>query len=120
MLISYQIEEQSPTAETDILCREALLAITRDIAEDHGLEMELATAWQEDESTERMQVIFLNTSTPSGPWCVGAIVRRHNGELRMWPRDDESGPIHGSTVIKQAELKSSIEEMVDKFTASRT
>ncbi len=113
----YKIEEQPPTADAEVSCREALLAVTRDIADEYGIEMEPFTAWQEDEP-ERVQGIFLNTSTASGPWCIGAIVRRNNGELRIWPRDDSTGPVSGSTIIKDDELESSILEMVDQFTTA--
>lgn len=113
----YKIEEQPPTDHAEVTCREALLAVARDIADEYGLVMEPFTAWQEDEP-ERVQGIFLNTSTASGPWCVGAIVRRNNGELRIWPRNDSTGPVRGSTIIKGEDLESSILEMVEQFTAA--
>lgn len=117
MLNSYNIEEQPPTSETEIRCREELLEVTRNIADKFGLEMESFTTWQDDEP-ERMQGVFLNTSTASGPWCIGAVVRRKNGELRIWPRDDCTGPIRGSTAIQADALESSILEMVEEFTAA--
>jgi len=117
MLNSYNIEEKPPTSGTEIKSREELLAVTRDIANEFGLKMEPFTAWQED-GPERVQGIFLNISTASGPWCIGAVVRRHSGELRIWPRDDSTGPIRGSKVTKADTLESSILEMVEQFTAA--
>jgi hypothetical protein len=113
----YKIEEQPPAANAEIACREKLLAVVEDVTEEYGLEMEPFTAWQEVEP-ERVQGVFLNTSTASGPLCVGAIVRRNNGELRLWPRNDSTGPIRGSNVIKASEIESAILEMVEQFTAA--
>ena len=117
MINSYNFDEQPPTTKIEIECREALLAVTRDITDEFGLEIETFTAWQEDKP-ERVQGIFLQTSTASGPWCIGAVVRRHNGELRIWPRNDDTGPVQGSKVIQINELESSIFEMVEQFTAA--
>lgn len=117
MLNNYNIEEQPPTSETEFKCREELLAVTRDIADEFGLEMEPFTAWQGDEP-ERVQGVFLNTSTASGPWCIGAVIRRHNGEIRIWPRNDDTGPIRGSNVIQTDAIEPSILEMVEQFTAA--
>lgn len=117
MLISYKIEEVPPTAAREVSSREQLLSTLRAITDKYGLEMEPFTAWEEqDEKQERVQGVFLLTSTPAGPWCIGAFIRRNNGELRIWPRDNVTGPINGSTAIEVEHLDTSIEEMVEGFT----
>lgn len=114
----YNIEEQEPTSAAEIACREELLVHAKTAAEEYGLEMELCTAWEESEPQERVQRIFFNTSTDSVPWCVGAIVRKNDGELRLWPRDSERGPIQVSRVITPKQLDDSVLEMVEQFTAA--
>ncbi len=114
----YEIEERPPTAAGEIACREQLLTLTTPIAKEYGLDLEPFTAWQDDLPVERVQGVFLHTKIASGQWCIGAIVRRNSGELRMWPRDESAGPIQGSTAIAPAQLDTSILEMVEQFTAA--
>lgn len=118
MLISYKINEHGPLSLTEISDREKIRSLVQSIADEYGLEMEPFTAWEED-NPERVQGVFLNTSTPCGPWCIGAIVRRRNGELRVWPRDEGLlGPIQGSSVIEVGQLDTVVLDMVEQYTAT--
>lgn len=111
----YKLEEFFPAASAEVECRDALLEAVRPTAEEYDLDMEAVTA-QEEAQQERMQVVFLNTSTRSGPWCVGAIVRRNNGEFRVWSRDDDTGPMVGSSAIDASKLEDAITKMVEQHT----
>ena len=113
--MNYMIDERLPTEQTEIDSRTVLQARLQPIVEEHGLEIELATAY-EDGDSERVQVAFLKVSEPVGPWCIGTIIRRNSGEYRAWPRDDDMGPIQGSTVVDRSELQSVILHMIDKYT----
>lgn len=112
--MKYEIDERPPTAAKEVQCSEQLCAVVQPIAHIQGLQMETFTAWQDGER-ERVQGIFLMFSTNNGPFCVGAIVRRNNGELRLWPRDNATGPIHGSTAIPPDRLEESIKDLVTQF-----
>lgn len=115
--MNYMLEETAPTNSEEIDSRSQLLSILDPIASTFELEVEPATAWEDDEN-ERVQIAFLKVSKAGGPYCIGTIVRRNDGELRVWSRDDETGPIQGSAVIKPSEIEIAVLNMIDQYTAA--
>lgn len=115
--MNYMLEENAPTKPGEIDSRSVLLSILKPIAVEYELEVEPATAW-EDGDTERVQIAFLKVSEPCGPWCIGTVVRRDSGELRVWPRNDVTGPIQGSATVPPEELSLAVLNMIDQYTAA--
>jgi hypothetical protein len=113
--MSYTLDPKPPTSEVEIDCRQQLLAAASATANDYELQMDPYTAWQTDQP-ERVQVVFLNIGTTNDSWCIGAIVRRNNGELHLWPREGIEGPIYGSTIIEPDQLETAIMDLVNQFT----
>lgn len=114
--MNYQIIEDCPTNVADIESREILLKDTQSATEEYGLETEAFSATEEGQGLP-LQGIFVYTLLSGERWCVGAIVRLQNGELRSWPRNSEGGPVSGSIPIVPEKLPSVILEMVEECTA---